>query len=284
MERPGTGADDFCRGIEMKPVIDIHAHAFPDRVAEKAIPALEEEAIIKACSDGKISSLLSSMDAAGIETSVVASIATKPEQFGPILEWSKEIQSGRLIPFPSVHPSDPEAVEKIGRIASAGFRGLKLHPYYQGFTIDDENFLPLYKEISDMGLILLLHTGFDIAFPHDRIADPEKVLRLLDQFPDLLLISSHLGAWKDWDEAERLLLGKPVYMDTSACFDFMDEHRFRHFLTSHPKEYLLFGTDSPWVDQKDALDRIRRQGLSRERMDAVLGGNAARLLGLSGAE
>ena len=48
-------------------IIDFHAHAFPDALAERAMPALEAEGDIRAALDGKVSSLLRSMDAAGID-------------------------------------------------------------------------------------------------------------------------------------------------------------------------------------------------------------------------
>ena len=106
-------------------IIDFHTHAFPDHVAENAIPYLEQEADVKAFHDGKIASLLSSMDRAGIQTSVICSIATKPTQFQPILDWSQQIASQRIIPFPSLHPDDGNMPEKVKIIHDAGFKGIK---------------------------------------------------------------------------------------------------------------------------------------------------------------
>ena len=42
----------------------------------------------------------------------------------------------------------------------------------------------------------------------------------------------------------------------------------------------MFGTDSPWDDQAKALDRLRRLPLEPWELEAILGGNAQRLLGL----
>jgi uncharacterized protein len=261
-------------------IIDIHTHAFPDAVAEKAIPALESEAVIEAKSDGKIRSLRASMDAAGVRTAVVASIATKPEQFRPILDWSRGIRSDRLLPFPSVHPDDPDAARHLEEITAAGFKGIKLHPYYQGFVIDEEKMFPFYERLSSSGLILLLHNGFDIAFPLDRIADPEKTARVISAFPDLKLITSHFGGWKDWEESEKYLLGKPVYMDISASLEFMPDDQARRFLERHPEEYLLFGSDWPWDDQRELLGKLSRFNLPESRLEALLSGNARGLLDL----
>ena len=100
-------------------IVDFHTHAFPDKLAERAIPLLAEAAHCTACLDGKLASLLRSMDQAGIAQSVVLSIATKPEQFDPILRWSEGIASDRIVPFASIHPNDPDPVAKADRIRAA---------------------------------------------------------------------------------------------------------------------------------------------------------------------
>ncbi|OPZ08676.1 MAG: Amidohydrolase [candidate division BRC1 bacterium ADurb.BinA364] len=238
-------------------IVDFHAHAFPDRLAERAIPMLEQEAGVKAALNGKIASLLASMDRAGIGRSVLASIATKPEQFDAILQWSLQTATERIVPFASVHPADPLALERIGQIADAGVRGIKLHPYYQEFAIDEERMFPLYEAMERRGLILLCHTGFDIAYPRERIADPARVARVAAAFPALRFVASHLGAWEDWGEVKRHLLGKPVYFDLSYSVDRMDRGMAREMLLAHPPERLLFGSDSPWADQAAAVAAVR---------------------------
>ncbi len=261
-------------------IIDFHAHAFPDAVAEKAMPQLEAEGDIEAALDGTVSSLLRSMDAAGIHASVVASIATRPRQFEAILDWSSEIASERLVPFPSVHPGDPRAAEQVRRIHARGFKGVKLHPYYQDFRLDEDRLLPVYEAIEDLGLVLLCHTGFDLAFPRERRGDPVRVLHVLERFPRLKFVAAHLGAWEDWDEVERHLAGRPVYMDVSFAIDGIGPGRARRLLLRHPPEYVLFGTDSPWAGQRESIAQVRALALGEERERLLFGVNAARLLGL----
>jgi predicted TIM-barrel fold metal-dependent hydrolase len=263
------------------PIIDIHTHAFPDAVAEKAMPKLEAEADLKAALDGKVSSLLTSMAHAGIDLSVVASIATKPNQFEAILAWSKGIASDKLMPFPSVHPDDDDVPGRVRAIADAGFQGIKMHPYYQDFKIDEERLWPFYKAVSDEALVLLMHTGFDIAYPHVRIADPVRVVRVLEAFPELKMVTTHLCAWMDWDEAEKYLWGKPVYADFSYSLHMIDKIRAREALLAHPKEYVVFGTDSPWEDQGQAVAIAKSLDLGPERERLMFYDNAARLLGLN---
>ena len=180
----------------MTMIIDAHTHAFPDAIAERAVPHLAQEGHVKAWLDGKVSSLLASMDRVGIAASVVCSIATKPQQFAPILAWSRAIASDRLIPLGSVHPADPEAVAHIRAIGDAGFKGVKLHPYYQDFFADEERMTPLYEAAIDSNLLLVMHTGYDIAFPRIRRADPQKIVTVKERFADLRFVATHMGAWQ----------------------------------------------------------------------------------------
>lgn len=261
-------------------ITDFHTHAFPDEMADRAISILQAETKdATARLDGRVSSLIGSMDKTGINRSVVCSIATKPSQFDKILAWSKQVASDRIIPFPSVHPRDEDPRKRVRQIADAGFKGLKLHPYYQSFELDSELVFPIYEEASNLGLILLSHTGFDIAFPRDRIADPKRLARVLEAFPDLKFVAAHLIAWEDWEEAERLLIGKPVYTDISFATEFMGVERTKSLLLKHPREYVLFGTDSPWQDQSECMERFHAMNLGAEWERAVLSDNAARLLG-----
>ncbi len=259
-------------------IIDFHAHIFPDAVAETAIPFLAEEGNVKAFHDGKLASLIESMDTAGIDQSVVCCIATKPSQFKSIFTWCQEIGSERIVPFPSVHPDDRDFLDQLGRIRQAGFQGIKMHPYYQDFFIAEERMLPIYKKLCQEDLILVMHTGFDIAFPRVRRAAPEAIRTVTSRFPDLKMVTTHLGAWEMWDEVEEQLIGRPIYMDISYSLDFMEKERARKMIMNHPPEYVLFGTDSPWADQKDAVKAVWDLDLGESRTRAILGGNAARLL------
>ncbi len=265
-------------------IIDFHAHAFPDAVAERAIPHLEAEGNVKAALDGKLSSLIRSMDDAGVAAAVVASIATRPTQFESIFRWSQEIASDRILPFPSVHPADPAAVEQVRRIRDAGFKGLKLHPYYQEFDLDEERLAPLYAAAQDAGLLLLCHTGFDLAFARVRRCDPARICRVLERFPRLRFVASHLGAWEDYDEVERHLIGRPIPMDLSYAIEWAGPDRARAMILKHPVECVLFGTDSPWAGQRETIEQVRRLDLGAERERLILGGNAQRLLGLSSSD
>jgi len=263
-------------------IIDFHTHVFPDEIAERAMKTLLEEGKkkhdVKAYLDGRLSSLLASMDRNGIEKSIVCSIATKPAQFGPIIAWSKKIMSERILPFPSLHPDDRDFSDHISRIKGEGFKGIKFHPYYQDFTIDEERMFPIYEKISEKNLIVVMHTGFDLAFERHRICDPEKIVRVLEKFPDLKLVTTHLGAWEDWQEVERHIAGKRIYMEISYALDILDREKAGRIIRDHPKEYVLFGSDSPWTDQAETIALLKGLGLGPGREELILKKNATALL------
>jgi uncharacterized protein len=261
----------------MKGIIDFHTHAFPDDLSERVIKMLEDEGGIKAHLNGKISSLLSSMNNCGIEKSVICNIATKPSQFDSILQWCKTVRSERIIPFPSFHPYDPEFKDRIDEIKHDGFKGIKFHPYYQNFTIDEERLFPVYEKILDENLILVMHTGFDFAFARTKIADPEKIITIVQNFPALKLVTTHLGAWEQWEEVERFLLGKQIYMEISFSLEFLDD-TVRKIISNHPTEYILFGTDSPWTEQQKTLSLFKGLQLGEEKEELILRENAVKLL------
>lgn len=262
----------------MSGIVDFHTHAFPDALAERAITTLEEEGGIKAHLDGRVSSLLSSMDMYGIEKSVVCSIATKPSQFDPILNWCKEIRSTRIIPFPSFHPGDQDFRERIIEIKGEGFKGIKFHPYYQDFVLDEEGLFPVYEEICRANLLVVVHTGFDIAFPRIQKADPLKIAGVKKRFPELKLVTTHLGSWEQWKEVEEWLIGKPVFMEISCSLESLDKGRAREIILNHPDEYILFGTDSPWTGQGETLALFHQLNLGAEIENRILRENAANLL------
>lgn len=265
--------------INMKHSTDFHTHAFADRIYERAMQALKEGSGIEPFHNGSIAGLMASMDQAGIWRSVVLSIATKPEHADVILDWSLSIASERIVPFASVMPTDKNAARDVRRIAAAGIKGLKIHPYYQHFFMDEPAMDPFYEAVTECGLVLVSHTGYDVAYPdREDLATPERTARVIARHPDLRLVAAHFGGWEDWDAVERYLLGKPVWLETSFLAEMCDRERARRMFLSHDPSRLVFGSDSPWVGQKEEMARLRGLDLPPELLEAVLEKNAASLL------
>jgi uncharacterized protein len=262
-------------------IIDFHAHAFPDELASRAMKKLLSESPgVSAFLDGTIKSLTESMKRNGINKSVICCIATTPEQFVPILNWCKKAQSDKVIMFPSIHPADTNWKERIALIKDAGFKGIKMHPYYQNYFLDEERMLPIYEQLEQNGLMVVAHTGFDIAFPNDDRASCRRILRVAEMFPRLKFVATHLGAWQQWDEVERELAGKHIYMELSWSLEYLAPEKAKRIILTHPADCVLFGTDSPWTDQGKTLSLLRNLKLPEELERKILRDNAMTLLGL----
>ena len=96
-------------------IIDFHVHCFNDELAAKAVPQLAKCANIPARLDGTILSLKESMKKAGVDKSVVLSIATKPSQTEKINNWTALIQDDSIIGFGSIHPENENWKEELLR-------------------------------------------------------------------------------------------------------------------------------------------------------------------------
>ena len=93
------------------------------------------------------------------------------------------------------------------------------------------------------------------------------------------MVCAHCAAWK-CPETLRFLLGRPIGLDLSFQPATGVEPIIRRFAAEHPAEHLYFGSDWPWAGPAEHAARIASWGLPQARLDAILGGNAARLLGL----
>jgi len=256
-------------------IIDMHTHAFPDSLAPRAIAALEAECPWKAVGRGTIDALLESMDAAGVDASVMCCIATKPDQVEKILPWCEQIRSERIIPLPSVHPKTPKPAEWIARFAEAGFPGIKMHPMYQDYHADDPLLAPIYAALSERRMLLEVHCGRDIAFPpDDDRATPRRFANVIERFPELRLVCTHLGGWRMWEESSQLILGRNVYVETSFSLNEVAPERAADMIRRHGAERILFGTDWPWQRQDEALENLRGLGLTEEEMERICWKNA----------
>ncbi len=255
-------------------ILDLHTHAFPDFLAPKAMEVLTRPmGDWLPARDGTLASLLASMDAAGVARCCVANIATKPEQSTAILSWSQQIASERLIPLGSVHPFSPRWGEELEAIAAAGLPGIKLHPLFQGFVVDDDAVMPLYAKAAQLGLFVLFHAGLDISYPGERGASPARLARVRSQVPGLVMIAAHFGGWQVWDEVIEHLAGKDIYLDTSYIHQ-VPGPQLETILRRHGTHRILFGSDSPWLSQVECLRHLRGMPLSAESLQGILGGNA----------
>jgi len=262
-------------------VIDFHVHCFPDKLALRAVSQLAERAGIPARLNGTICGIKDSMRRAGVSKSVVLSIATKPTQTESINNWSAEIQDDEVIAFGSIHPDNENWKSELFRIKDLGLKGIKLHPEYQDFYVDDRKMFPIYETALELGLIVVFHAGVDLGFSAPYHATPERLRRVIEAFPKGKIIAAHMGSFYYWDEVEHFLLGTDIYLDTSYSLGIIADEQAKRIIANHDYRKILFASDSPWIDQGEQIAKFKSLQLGREVEEAIMGLNAKDLLGLS---
>lgn len=262
-------------------VIDFHTHIFPDKIAEKTISALEGKAGIKTATDGTLNGLLTSMDEAGVDISVILPVVTKPSQFETINNFAvkvNETYNGRLLSFGGIHPDSDDYKGELDIIKSLGLKGVKIHPDYQGVMIDDDRYKRIIEYANELGLIIITHAGIDIGIPEPVHCPPDRMRKVYDELKPEKLVLAHYGGWKQWEEVYEHIAGTGMYLDTAFTFDFIEEELLYRILSKHDKDKILFATDSPWSDVKKGIECVKRFPLEKRVIDDILYNNAVKLL------
>ncbi len=264
----------------MTMIIDIHTHCFPDTLAPRAIAILKEKSGIPVYTDGTVNNLKISMKTAGIDICVLQPIATKPEQTTNINRWAIDVQDDGIVSFGTIHPEFAGWKEEIKYLAASGIKGIKLHPEYQDFYVDDPKLYPIYEALFTEGLFVLFHAGVDLGYTGPYHCTPSRLANVLDSFPGAKIIAAHMGGYRYWEDVEKYLVGREICLDTSFTYNDLGPEAMVSIIKNHGTGKILFGTDSPWTDQSREVANIRSLDLSSEDLALILGGNATGLLAL----
>jgi len=281
-------------------IVDIHTHTFPDKIAARTVEKLQSMSHTHPFTDGTVQSLRAAMATAGIDRSVVVPVATNAHQVPHVNDASIALneQGGGVLSFGCMHPDFDGWKAELARLADSGVKGIKLHPVYQEVNFDDPRFLRILDRCAEVGLLVLTHAGRDVGFPDAAdYVSPQRIASAIRQTDGVTLICAHMGGWRQWDDVERLLPETGVYIDTSfslgamtsnndgyyptpESLQLLGEAQFVRIVRAFGAERVLFGTDSPWGEQTESLQRLRALPLTDEELTAILGGNAQTLLGL----
>jgi len=272
-------------------IIDVHSHDFPDAIVSRAMNRMCRMTEGKLCpsGDGTLSGHLDQLELAGVDKAVTCPIATRPDMFDGLLRRAVAIRDGELgpraqrmlIPFASVHPLDPQALDHLEEIAKAGLKGVKFHCYYQDFSLEDRSLWPIFAKIADLGLVVQCHCGADASWERLGGCGPRDVEKLLKNIRGLKFIAAHLGGCDGYPaHATDGLLETGCYIDTSVLGYRWHYDEPMRLLRSWPKERILFGTDSPWVHYPEAIRWVKSVRMPAD-WNALFGENACRLLSIS---
>ncbi len=258
--------------------VDCHTHVFHPRIAEKAKMKLAEHYKLYCRCKGTPEDLLIRARRSGIDHCVALCAATSAAQVRPCNAYAGFLQNNypEITAFGSIHPDCADWKGELDRLRSSGVRGLKLHPDFQHFRLDDPRLLPIFEE-ARRDFIFMIHIG-DSLPPDKNPSCPYKMAAILDAFPGMNVVAAHLGGYRQWKYALEVLAGRDVWMDTSSCMKEIPDDVLKAILRKHPRERLVFGTDYPIMDPQEEMDVFqRRTRFSDAELDEILG-NGTRLL------
>ena len=261
-------------------IIDSHAHIYPAKIAQKATVAIGEFYGIKMkMPDGVPERLLEAGKKAGISRFVVHSCATKAAQVRSINEFIKrEIDEHKeFIGFMTLHQdlTEEETFEEVEWCIKNGFKGIKLHPDFQKFYIDDENAEKIYRAAGDR-LPILFHTGDD----RYEYSKPKRLAKIAAKYKNVKFIGAHFGGYRCWDELDCYTGLDNVYFDTSSSLPFISSEKAAGLIRKFGAEKFFFGTDFPMWDATEELERFGKIRLTDAEREKILAQNLKTLLKL----
>jgi predicted TIM-barrel fold metal-dependent hydrolase len=190
-----------------------------------------------------------------------------------IIDGSRRF-ADRIIPFARINPNYDGAAESVSRYVAQGVRGLKLHPFWDGFAANDPILVrPIMEEADRFGLVCLFHSG------DAWTALPGLIWDLAMDFKNVKFIIGHSGFY-GFDTEARAIARR---MDNVWCDTTMlgPPTRIKTMVHLVGKDKVLFGTDSPYLNPGAELESVLRfSELTDDELEAVLATNLAEMLDL----
>ena len=229
---------------------------------------------------------MSALDTAGVDRAIV-SAWLGPE--GALLSNDHvaaivAAHPTRLVGAASVDLFRPmDAVRELRRcVNELGFRALRMLPWLWRLPPNDRRYYPLYAACVELDIPFCLqvgHTG--PMYP----SEPGRPIPYLDEvaldFPELKIVGGHIGY--PWTTEMIALATKypNVFIDTSAYKANRYPRELVDYLRGHGREKVMFGSNFPMITPFECLASVDALGLSPEARALFLGGNAARVFGLT---
>lgn len=259
-------------------IINSHAHIYPEKIAAKATDTIGLFYDIKMqMPAGTPEQLLKDGYNAGITKHVIHSVATTAHQVRSINEFiKKEVEAHpEFIGFITLHQdlSEEEMLKEVEWAISNNLRGVKLHPDFQKFYIDEENAEKFYRAVGSK-LPILLHIGDD----RYEFSKPHRLVKIAKKYPEVNFIAAHFGGYRCWHDAPLYLGLNNVYFDTCSSLPFISAEEAKKIIDMHGAEKFFFATDFPMWDGKSELERFNEISLTDEEREMIFSKNIKKLL------
>jgi predicted TIM-barrel fold metal-dependent hydrolase len=246
-------------------------------------------------------SMIESMNEAGIDVAVLLMVegpVPTDDDENKIAGQIARNHPDRILALAGMDPRNQEAPDQLRRcFEEYGCRGLKYHADF-GFDPGSPESYKLLEIVAANDGILVSHTGPLGGIMRSSMADVSRLADVLVDFPQLPVVAAHVGLynWRPWASLAAFhdnLYGDLSMWDLIAFGNYPFFCReLRDLIDCAGISKITFGTDDPfqiilrptrdWVGMIQSLPQDAPEGVefSEEEVTAILGGNAAQLLGL----
>lgn len=178
------------------------------------------------------------------------------------------------------------AIEELkAAVGSLGMRGAAVDPYLAQIYANDAKYYPIYSKCCELDVPIVFTTGPATLVPNsiiDHVA-PRYIDIVARDFPELKIVISH-GGYPWVNEAIIVAERNPnVYIDLSEYEHAPMADAYIQACNTMIPDKVLYASAHPFVDFKDALKKYEQLPLKPEVRQAIMYGNAAKLLGLAPA-
>ncbi len=263
------------------PVVDIHVHLAPQRLAQAVSAKLAEMYGWHAPWPTDPEEVVHDLRMAGTDVMVAQPYAHKPGIAASLNDFGVQLarRHADVLTMATVHPDDEDRVGLLESALAAGAVGLKVHCAVQRTRPDDPRMADVYEACERRGTPILMHAGHgpDPSTPHTGAAPFAELLR---RHPSLRICVAHLGMPEPEAFFALAAQYEGVFLDLAAVpgsmidalpLEAMDRLRDR----------ILWGSDYPntMAAPRPAYDRMRALGVEGELLECVMWRNAPRFLG-----
>ena len=278
-------------------IVDAHSHIFPDNIAKNALKKLQAGSNAGIFCQATEKALTASMAQAGIDLCINLPCGTNPAKVRQINQLSahRNSRQKKIFSIGCIHPDCADVKAELALAARLGLKAVKIHPYFQNHDFDDPAYLRLMEAAGELGLIVVAHTGTDLGYPGLYRCTTPMIANVLKSLRGVKLVLAHMGGCGNWEDVLEVVADSDVMLDCAYSLGYtldmegkpmagmpslLTAEQFMAMLNVLGPERILFGTDSPWMDQKDTLDLFLSLPLSREAQERILYQNALELYGL----
>jgi uncharacterized protein len=224
-----------------------------------------------------VDELLGRLDDAEIEQALVCPVKPRGYHLGPAndLVAAAVAREPRLVGLARVDPNlGTEAVAELERgVQTLGLHGLFLHPWEEHFRVNAPPVDALLSRCAELGVAVLIAAGYPWLSEASQIGD------LARRFPRVPLVMTHGGQINisGLGQADAMLVLRKhanVAIETSGVYrqDFLED-----VVAELGAERVLFGSNSPRMDPRLEVERVRWANLPESDKTLILEANAGRL-------